>query len=125
MPLSIIMNPELLPIFDEISAVLKKHDVAGVVILSNKTHTDFRMDVSPTWSCAKTENAEDGLMLRVRCKRVDFPSQESQTETLRLTLGAFLGTADALRILGENIEAVMAMIGRAGIEFSHRSTREE
>jgi hypothetical protein len=117
------MNPDLLPVLDEITAVLKKHDVAGVIIVGNKTHTDWRLEVEPSWSCTRIENFEDHIGVHFRSKRSEYPSREKQVETLRLTVATFLGFGDCLVKLKEQNDAILDVIAHH-IDVSHVSKEE-
>jgi len=37
----------------EIEQIMTKYDIAGHVILTSPTHSEFRFFLTPTWSCAK------------------------------------------------------------------------
>jgi len=118
------MNPEIAPAIKEIHAVLKKYDMAGLIIVANKTHTDYLMEIEPSWSCARLEQKDDTIEIRVRSKLVDYPSPEAQKDSLEKTVGVFVTFHDILRCLQKNVETVLVMIGR-NIPFDGRSTREE
>lgn len=125
------MNPEILPVLDEISAVLKKHDMMGLVIVANPTHVDFRMEVEASWSCAKMEytTVADGRRavkgVRIRSKLAEYPSKEAQKETMTTTVGTFVSMTDAMAAMEENILMLLAMLDEAGVKFSGKSTRED
>lgn len=119
------MNKDLLPVLDEITAVLKKHDAVGLVMVGNRTHTDWRMDIEASWSCAWLEKDEQGRhLLRVRSKAKDYPSKEAQKESLQATIGTFVTFSDTLIRLGENVEQVLVMLAK-NVEFMGKSTAED
>lgn len=119
------MNKELAPALDEIAAVLKKHDVMGFIILSNATHTDFRMEVETSWTCAKIENNAQGETgIRVRSKRAEYASAEAQKEAIAHTIGSFVTTSDVLRVLQDQLQRMLVVLAKH-VEFFGSSTRED
>ncbi len=46
-------SPKLKVAMEEIKAILKKHDIAGVISLHTPGHGEFFMGIEPTYSCAK------------------------------------------------------------------------
>ncbi len=119
------MNKEILPVLDEISAVLKKHDMGGLVMVANQSHVDFRMEISPSWSCARTVMDEEGNLaaIRIRAKREEYPSAEAQKECLEKTIGTFVTFDHTMTVLQEQIKAVLAMVAKQ-VDFLGKSTRE-
>lgn len=114
------MNKDIAPALDEISAILKKHDMAGMVMVANKSHVDWRMHVNTTWSCASF----DGVELRVRSKLVDYPSREAQKECLESTVGTFVAFHDILERLKENVSTVLVTLSKH-IEFNGKTTADQ
>lgn len=119
------MNKEILPVLDEISAVLKKHDVAGLVMVANQNHCDWRMEVSPSWSCAWIEKDGEGKeMIRIRSKKEDYPTSEARNKTLEVTIGCFVTFGDSLDRLRSNINQLLVMISKH-VKFIGMSRRED
>ncbi len=118
------MNKEILPVLDEITAVLKKHDMVGLVIVGNKSHCDWRMDIEASWSCAKLEETDRGQAIRVRSKRADYPSAEAQHASLEMTVGTFVTISDVLRKLDGNVKEILLMLAKH-ITFFGRSKTED
>lgn len=54
----------------EIEAVLKKHDLAGVVVLHTPGMAEFFYDIQPSYSCAWIDQAAS--MVRVKSKLADY-----------------------------------------------------
>lgn len=52
----------------EIEAVMRKHDLAGAVVLHTPGMAEFFYDIRPSYSCIFV----DGQMLRVRSKAADY-----------------------------------------------------
>ncbi len=118
------MNKDILPVLDEISAVLKKHDMTGLMIVGNKSHCDWRMNVEASWSCARTEMDAQGLIgLRIRSRRAEYPSLEAQKETVERTVGTFVTFGHALAKLNEQIDTLLVAVSKQ-VDFLGKSTDE-
>lgn len=113
-------DPQLKTAMEEIKAVLRKYDIAGIVFLGSQSHSEFLLGINPSWSCAKFEAENE---LRIRAKREDFPSLEAQKKCLTDTVGMLAGFRDLAENAQENLGNVLAMLGKH-IEISHRSTLE-
>lgn len=107
------MNKEIAPCLDEIRAVLKKHDMAGLVIVSNPTHTDFTMELDASWNCFKTEHHDKGVFLRIRSKRDEYPNRETQHAVLQRTVGTVVTIGDVLRRLSGNVEQLLVRLSKS------------
>jgi hypothetical protein len=119
------MNKEIAPVLAELSAVLKKHDMAGLLIVSNQTHVDWRIEVEASWSCARIEKDADGREgLRIRSKLEEYPSREAQKKTLESTVGTLVSMTDVLWMAGENIERMLKIVAQH-VQFFGKSTRED
>ncbi len=119
------MNKDILPVLDEISAILKKHDMVGLFVVGNPTHCDWRMDIEASWSCAKTEADETGrVALRVRSKLADFPSKEAQHKCMEATVGTFVTLSDVNRKLGLTLDEILVMLSKH-VDFRGGSRTEE
>ena len=64
----------------EISAVLKKYDMAGAVTVISKERAMFKYEF-PTWGCITLE----GASMRFRAVRADYPSDEAHHQALELS----------------------------------------
>jgi len=118
------MNKEIEPALDEIGAVLKKHDMAGLVIIGNATHCDWRMEVSASWSCAQKEpHPNGGDTIRIKAKRADYPSDEAQKKTVERTIGMFVTFDHTLTHLQKNLEKLLIAIS-GQVNFLGKSTDE-
>lgn len=120
------MNKDIAPVLDEISAVLKKHDMAGLMIVGNRTHMDWRMEVNTTWSCAWLVPARDmkSSLLRVRSHREDYPSDAAQQADLKMTIGTFVLFSDCLEKLNTQMLQLLAQLSK-NVDFLDESTEEE
>jgi len=118
------VNKDILPVLDEISAVLKKHDMVGLVIVGNATHCDWRMNVEASWSCARFEEQADGNVgIRVRAKREEFPSLGEQKQCVERTIGTFVTFQHWLRKMDEQLDPLLVAISTQ-VDFLGKSTEE-
>lgn len=118
------MNKEILPVLEEISAVLKRHNMVGLVIVGNETHCDWRIEIDASWSCARKETDAQGReCLRIRSKRADYPSKEEQKKTVEATVGTFVTFGHTLTFLGEQLHNLLLAIA-GQVDFLGKSTDE-
>lgn len=113
-------DPKLKEAIEEAKAILKKHDIGGIVLLSSQTHTEFWMDLEPSWSCAKSEG-EHGI--RIKAMRADYPNEETHKKVLADTAGLILGLADTTRLVTHQLDAVIRMMA-AKFKIQHYSILE-
>lgn len=99
-------DPKLKTVAAEIKAVLNKHDVAGIVLLTSKTHSEFMYELMPSWSCCIEEQREGGRVVRFRALRKDYPSKEAQQTAISDSVGMVMG----LLHLSEGSAAAMGQI---------------
>ncbi len=118
------MNKDILPVLDEISAVLKKHDMVGLIIVGNPTHCDWRMEVAASWSCAWVEKDEQGReCVRIRAKAADYPNKEAQKKTVEATVGTFVTFGHTFKKLDEQLDTLLVAIA-GQVAFLGKSTDE-
>jgi len=84
-------DPKLKLVAAEIQAVLEKHDVAGWVALSSKTHSEYVYVLSPTWSAITVQQVQEGAALRLKSLAKDYPDKATQKKHLEDTIGSVLG----------------------------------
>ncbi len=119
------MSKDIAPVLEEIAAVLQKHDMAGLVMVANISHTDWRLEISPSWSCAQVkESDDDGHMLRIRSKKADYVNEEDRIRSLEATISTFNTFIDTMRAVSGQLTQVLTMIGRH-IDFTSISVRED
>lgn len=74
-------DPKLREAAEELKAVCRKYDCAGVVLLVSPTHAEFVNHLEASWSAIRA----DGNQVRIRCKREDFSSIEEQRKVVDAT----------------------------------------
>lgn len=119
------MNPQIQPALEEVAAVLRKHNMAGIVMVANATHCDYQMEISPSWSCAKFETDGKGnVSVRILSKLANYPNKEAQKAALEATIGMFVTFNDVMARLTEQNNKLLVMLGRE-VQFVGRSTLEQ
>jgi hypothetical protein len=119
------VNKDILPVLDEISAVLKKHDMVGLVVVGNPTHCNWRMEVEASWSCAWLEKDGTGrTALRVRSKLSEYPNREAQRKTMETTVGTFVTFNDVVGRVSPQLEQILIMLSKH-VDFIGKSTDEK
>lgn len=113
-------DPILKDAAEEIKAILRKHDIAGVFMLQSKSHAEWVHQISPSWSAAKLEDKDGRTILRVRCKREDFPSKEAQKECLELTTGMLMAFITFAERLKSDLTPMIMAIGKQSKGIEHR-----
>lgn len=94
-------SPKLKMAMEEIKAVLKKHDIAGSIILHTPGFGEYAKVWEPSYSCVKLEG---NGQFRFRAKAEDFGgSKEKRNEVLQ-------STANMLSILG-------TLVGREALQL--------
>lgn len=100
----------------EIEAALKKHDLAGVVVLHTPGMSEFFYDTSPSYSCVWID--ESVPMVRVKSLAADYGSdREAQ-------LRDQAATANMAAALYDNLHAAAGMFGEV-MKVVDRATRAE
>lgn len=93
-------SPKLKRVMAEIEAILKKEDIAGLVVLHTPGHAELLTRLDPSYSCAKIES---NGQLRIRAKAEDFGGdKEKRNEILRTTSNMFrlLSEASSGSVMG-------------------------
>ena len=71
-------SPKLKMAMEEIKAVLKKHDIGAFCVLHTPGHSEYLMEITPSYSCAKIESSGN---LRIRAKlNEDFGGDKKKWE---------------------------------------------
>lgn len=110
-------DPVLKAAMEEIKAVLKKHDLAGMVAISTANAMEYLYEISPSWSCA---TPEDGG-IRFRAKREDFPAVAAHAKIVSDTAGMFFGFHDLANQFSRHTAGMMHLLGRH-FDISHVTT---
>lgn len=91
----------------EIEAVLKKHDLAGAVVLHTPGMSEFFYDISPSYSCVRIDEA--AKTVHVKSKLADYGGDAVAQ------LHDQAASANMLRALYDGMENAALMFGYAGM----------
>ena len=114
-------NPKLKKAAEQIKAILKEHDIAGIVVLHTPGHSEYLYEINPTYSVAKIEGEE----LRIRSTHIKDMDEKVQkvTDTANMfvhftDVGDMLHSWNqhALKLMKKHIEIVEQ---RGGGHTSH------
>lgn len=111
-------DPKLKLAMEQIKPILAQHDIAAIVMLQSQNHAEFLLEVSPTWSCAKVEELTQGVGIRVRALRKDYPTLDAWREKVRLTVSMLCGFSDLMRHLNDQVAALLEAIS-SNMEIEH------
>ncbi len=70
---------------EEIKAIVRKYDIAASVILcSGNGHSEYVVDVVPTWSCLTLEEKPQGIAIRMKAQVKTAPAETRHRERVKL-----------------------------------------
>lgn len=103
-PPKLTYDPKLREAIAEIKAVLKKHDIVGLVSLHSKTHGEFAFEPHASWSlCELIPGPTHEATMR-------FKMRPKQKEDLEATTAFIYNTRDFLRMWWGHFEQMCNMI---------------
>lgn len=111
-------DPRLKEAMAEIRAICRKHDIASYVALVSKTHSEFGLEVTPTWSAAYWEDKNEGK-LRFRVKQAEVGKDRAK-QLIELTCHMIYQIRD-LCIMGFNFSENMTKLIEQQVEVEHNS----
>lgn len=96
----------------EIEAILRKHDLAGVVVLHTPGMTEFFYDIRPSYSCAWIDEAQQ--MVRVKSLGTDYGgNRQAQLHDQAATANLFHGLAADLASAAAMFVDVAGIVDRS------------
>ena len=96
---------------ERIKAIIIEEDLAGLVLVQDQESSAFLTRIDPKWSCIRMiEHDDGGVEVRVKSKRVDYDSSESQKKHVELSLGIILTAMNWITSNGENMSGLLKMI---------------
>lgn len=106
---------------EEIKAVLARHDLAGMIVVQDAGESAFLLKIDPSWSCAKWEQTPEGVGIRIKAKRSDYPSKEEQDKAVGATAGMILSFINQCDRNSEELGRLVEMLSRY-IDIKHWET---
>lgn len=101
---------------DEIEAILKKHDMAGVIIMVKPQRANYSIRVDPSWSCITSGLAADGRQT-IRARTTDKPVDQRK-QLLEQTTGMLVGMVDTLEVIKGELAKVIRLVS-THFQISH------
>ena len=118
------MDSKMTEAFKEVGAILKKHNLAGCVLINSSTHVDYEMFFDAGWLCIKPEINEAGEKgIRIRCKREDYDSTAAQKEALETAIGSLVSMDHAISKVQEGLQSLLVAVSHH-VDFLGKSTKE-
>ncbi len=113
------MMKDLKAAAEEIKAIVRKYDLAAMIVLQNQKAVEYVREISPSWSCAKFEQHPDGYGIRIQAKRASFPSIEAHIKCIAETTGMFMGFEHQAQKDAEDMQKVIKMLAHEVSEISN------
>lgn len=108
---------------DEIDEILKKYDLAAMVIVMDQSNVAMTRCIDPTWSCAWMEEQEGGdgaFMVRIRSKLSDYGGDKArQKAEIEATTGMFITFMNWCGDTRETMVKITAMLAKHFPEMLH------
>jgi hypothetical protein len=116
------LDPKALEAVAKIRAILTEYDLWGVIGVGSTERFHWTFHVDPSWSCIYI-NQETGEV-RIRAKRADFASADDHKHVISNTVGALNSTRDYAALLFEQMDRLVEVMKRNGIDFTHESFKD-
>lgn len=83
-------SPKLKNAAEEIKAILKNYDIAASIVLHTPGHSEFILEITPSYSCAKLNHDS----IRFKAKKSDFNNELKRQQVIS-------DTANMMNLLSE------------------------
>lgn len=114
------MTKDLKAAAEEIKAIVRKYDLAAMIVLQGPKAVEYVREISPSWSCAKFEQHPDGSYgIRVKALRASYPSLEAHIACVAATTGMFIGFEHQAQKDAEDMAKVIKMLAHEFAEISN------
>jgi hypothetical protein len=110
-------DPKLQSAAKAIQKILQQEDVGGIILLASKTHSEYLMELSPSWSCIRFN--PETMECRIRAVIKEFPSIEARNECIAHSCGLLLGLKHLAELMAKNMEKMMMVIGKHVRDIRH------
>lgn len=112
-------DPVLKQAMAEILSIINKYDIGGSVILQSKTHSEYSIEISPSWSCMELQHIGAGEY-GIRFKAQMATGSETEKERGRLTVGMILGFAENAEFIRHQFLSMAGVLGKY-LKIEHTS----
>lgn len=117
-------DPKLKKAAEEIKSILRKHDIAGVVVLASASHMEFVRHLEADWLALKIEVVNGKTAVRFRCKRADYPTKEAWEKQMKDTIGTLIGFLDCWRNDVEAFDFLLKTVAQK-VKIEHMTKLED
>ena len=83
-------SPKLKVAAEEIKAILKKHDIAGAILIHTPGYAEFILELTPTYSCATLHHDH----IHFKAKKEDFNDELKRHKAIADTANMMHSLAD-------------------------------
>jgi len=99
--------------------VLKRYDICAEIILVGRGHCEILTHLSASWSKVSVEQAPEGIMLKLKSTRADYPNAKAQQLDLEATAGMIKTLAEIYKDHGEMWAQISKVVDdKTGAEHS-------
>lgn len=99
-------SPKLKKAMEEIKAIVKKYDIAASVVLHTPGNSEFLLEITPSYSCAKLNHDH----IHFKAKKEDFNNELLRMQTIA-------DTSNMMNLLGETLGKNALMLMQVSDEF--------
>lgn len=103
-------DPKLREAAEEFKAICEKYDCIGACLFVSPTHSEFVNELKTSWSVLRFEPTDQGVAIRMRSKRDDFPSKEAQRFATDSTVHAVTSIIEWSRQTHDNWQELLKLI---------------
>lgn len=99
-------SPKLKKAMEEIKAIVKKYDISASVVLHTPGNSEFLLEITPSYSCAKLNHDH----IHFKAKKEDFNNELLRMQTIA-------DTSNMMNLLGETLGKNALMLMQVSDEF--------
>lgn len=111
-------TPSLESVRDEITAIIKKHDLTGMIVLQDCKRGVHSVQLQATWNAT---THEDKGTIRIKADSASGPVEEA--EKLKNSVGSLLALMDVLNNRAKELEGLAMEIAKQ-VKFEHMTKFE-
>ncbi len=120
-------SPKLKKAISEIEEILRKHDIAGLVVLHTPGFSEYIHHITPSYSCAKINGLTNSLELKA--KKIHFSNETERINKLGDTANMFRLLSETAGLctvnLMESSQEIDRVVGATHGGTTHSSETEQ
>lgn len=110
-------DPKLVLAKDQIEALLRRYDIAGIVMLQSETHGEWLYHVHPSWSAAELRMDADGRQM------IHFSTPASDARKVDSSTAMLITFRDAADRISAHMELILVQLAKhLAIDHASRET---